>query len=177
MKHSTRLALFAPLALALGLVACAAPPPPARPAPPRPVAARPPPPPLHDVAATWSFSTATTACTARIAHPDATLTVTAGPEPQVDFVARGTEAVPRINRLAFRGPEGSWWRGMPPRGAEGAGVTQPLSAATERRVRALLAGGTLTYGRPGAPDLRVTLPDAGVSGRDWYGCLARLQAD
>ncbi|MDP3417635.1 hypothetical protein, partial [Falsiroseomonas sp.] len=143
--------------------------------PPAPPAAARPPPPLHEVAAGWSFSTASNTCTARITHPDAALSVTAGPEARVDFVARGTDAAPRILSLAFRGPEGAWSRRLAARGAEGAGVTQPLSPATQRRVLALLGGGTLTFARPGAAALRVTLPDAGVSGRDWFGCLARLQ--
>jgi len=162
------------LVLAAGLAACAAPPPPSRPAPPRPAAARTPPP-LHEAPAGWSFSTATATCTARITHPDASLSVTAGPEPQVDFVARGTDAAPRILNLAFRGPEGAWSRRLAARGAEGAGVTQPLAPASERRVLALLGGGTLTFTRPGAAALRVTLPDAGVSGRDWFGCLNKVR--
>lgn len=169
------------LALAAVLAGCAAPPAAFRPAPSQSAQSRPaaprPPPPLHDVAAAWSFSVTQDSCTARIVHPDATLTVAAGPQAQVDFVALGTEAAPRILRLAFRGPEGAWWRTMHARGAEGAGVTQPLSAATERRVRALLAGGTLTYSRPRDEPLRVTLPDAGVSGRDWFGCLGRLERE
>lgn len=163
------------LLLAALVAACAAPQPAQRPAPPRPAVPRPPPP-LHAVEAGWSFSVGSGACTASITHPDATLSVTAGPEAQVDILARGGEEAARIQRLAFRGPDGAWSRRLRARGAAGDGVTQPLSAATERRVRALLAGGVLTLSRQGTPALRVTLPDAGISGRDWFGCVTRLRS-
>lgn len=114
----------------------------------------------------WSFSSAGGTCTARISHADAGLTVTAGPEARVGFTLRGARGA----RIAFNGPDGGWsLRGAPSGG--GVSAAMPL-AAGEGRVRQLLAGGSISL--PGARQSALRFPEAGVSGREWFGCLSRL---
>jgi hypothetical protein len=121
--------------------------------------------------AAWSFSIANGVCTASLVQDEATLTVAAGPGRDLSFVARGGR---RISRVAFRGAEGNWVLRFP--GSEGR-VARRLDAVGERRIRALLAGGTLRYSRPGTRVLAVAVADAGVSGRDWFGCVSALRSE
>lgn len=126
------------------------------------------PPPAAPVEGAWSFATAGGRCTARVSHADATLVVTAGPEPRVTFTLRGPA---RGGRIAFGGADGGWTL-RAAASPEGARASVPLDAAGEGRVQQLLGGGTVRQPGSRQPPLRV--PDAGVSGREWFGCLARL---
>jgi hypothetical protein len=165
-------ALFVPVVLVLTLVvACAQPQPSGAVGrrvvlPPRTAPAEAP----QQVEAAWSFSIANGVCTASLVQDDATLTVAAGPGRDISHTTRGGA---RISQVAFRGTEGNWQLRFP--GTE-TRVTRRLDAAVERRIRSLLAGGTLRYSRPGARALAVTVPDAGVSGRDWFGCVSALRS-
>jgi hypothetical protein len=126
----------------------------------------PPPPVAPPAEGAWSFSSTGGSCTARITHADAGLTVTAGPEARVGFTLRGARGA----RIAFSGPDGGWnLRGAPSGGGVSAEV--PL-AAGEGRVRQLLGGGSISL--PGARQPALRFPEAGVSGREWFGCLSRL---
>jgi hypothetical protein len=169
MRPAYRLLLLVVPAL---LVACAQP----QPAggvgrrvvlPPRAAPAEPP----AQADAAWSFSIANGVCSASIEQDAATLTVAAGPQRELSFSARGGR---RISQVAFRGAEGNWQLRFP--GSQSR-VTRRLDAAGERRIRALLAGGTLRYSRPGTRGLSVTVPDAGISGRDWFGCVSALRSE
>ncbi|HZH45769.1 MAG TPA: hypothetical protein VEY31_03965, partial [Roseococcus sp.] len=116
----------------------------------------------------WSFTAGATSCTARVRHAEATLSVTAGPEPRLAWTLRGAA---RGSRIVFAGPEGGWTlRGTA--AADGTRATIPLDAAGEARVQQLLGGGTASLPGTRLPPLRI--PDAGVSGREWFGCLTRL---
>ena len=141
--------------------------------PPRPVvaAARPAPrlPPAPAVEGVWSFAAAGARCTARVTHPDASLSVAAGPGPLLALTVPSTR---RGSQIAFSGPDGNWR--LPARAGEGGlQATQPLTPAAEARLRALLGGGTVSI--PGARQPPLRLPGAGVSGREWFGCLERLR--
>ena len=114
---------------------------------------------LPAVEGAWSFSTATGSCTARVGQGGLSLTIHA---------VAGTVGfqLQPAGGAAFNGPAGNWRlrRDEPAQPAE----------RSAPRLRALLAGGLLTpEGRRLAP-LRV--PDAGPSGREWFGCLAGLTA-
>ena len=139
-----------------------------RPPASRPPAAAPTPPapPAAPVEGAWSFSSTSTACTARVTHPDAALTITAGPGPEVAFSLRGA----RSGRMAFSGPDGAWSLRATAAG-DAARASLPITAG-EGRVRQLLGGGTLSVPASRQPPLRFS--EAGVSGREWFGCLSRL---
>jgi hypothetical protein len=116
----------------------------------------------------WSFTAGASGCTAQVRHAEATLSVTAGPEPRLAWSLRGAA---RGGRIVFAGPEGGWTlRGTA--AADGTRATIPLDAAGEARVQQLLGGGTASLPGTRLPPLRI--PDAGVSGREWFGCLTRL---
>ncbi|MGK7866732.1 hypothetical protein [Falsiroseomonas sp. E2-1-a20] len=169
MRFSCRLALLLPVLLPALVVACAQPRPvgtrvvlPPRAAPAEPVA---------QADGAWSFSIANGVCSASLEQDAATLAVAAGPGRELSYEARGGR---RISQVAFRGAEGNWQLRFP---ASQSRVTRRLDAAGERRIRALLAGGTLRYSRPGTRVLSVTVPDAGISGRDWFGCVSALRTE
>ncbi|WP_156963768.1 hypothetical protein [Muricoccus aerilatus] len=164
----------APLLLSLlTLAACQTPPPPAPVVTPR--VARAPARPLPSrVDGAWSFGVAGDRCTAQVAHKEATLGITAGPGKSVTFSAAAPSR--RANgraRIVFRGEDGNWE--APARGTgRTALATLPLDERGEAYVRDLLGGGTATVQGPGVEMPALSVPDAGVSGRDWYGCVSRL---
>ncbi|MFC7735535.1 hypothetical protein ACFQX4_06680 [Roseomonas sp. GCM10028921] len=170
------------LPLLLAVAGCQSTPAPtsAPPARPAPRAAMPAPPKPPEVSGGWSFSIDGERCNARVGHREATLAITAGPEPRLAFSlsAPGT-GLPASNpvRIAFKG-EGSGWQlaaRTDPRRLAYAAI--PLDGTGEGRVRDLLGGGTVTASGRGVSVPALVVPDAGVSGRDWYACLARLAGD
>lgn len=169
MSRAARLILPSLLLLA----ACQSPPPPAPVAQPRAArpAARPVP---ARVEGAWSFGVAGDRCTAQVAHREATLGITAGPEKQVTFSATSpTRRASGRARLVFRGDDGNWE--APARGTgRSALATIPLDEQGEAHIRDLLGGGTASLQGPGVELPALVVPDAGVSGRDWYGCVARV---
>jgi len=167
---------FIALPAILALAACQSAPPAGPPAS-RPVtrAARPSPPTPSRVEGAWSFGVAGDRCTAQVAHREATLGITAGPGRTVTLsVGAPGRRSARSTRIAFRGDEGAWEA----QGRGGAGrlalATMPLDEAAEGRIRDLLGGGTVTVQAQGVEVPALGVPDAGVSGRDWYGCVSRL---
>jgi len=140
-------------------------------APRAPRAARPAPPPGR-VEGTWSFGVAGNRCTAQVTHREATLSITAGPRKSITLsLSSPGRRPPGRGRLLFRGDDGNWE--APARGTGRAAIASiPLDDTGEGHVRELLGGGTLSMQGGELPTLGV--PDAGVSGRDWYGCVSRL---
>jgi hypothetical protein len=163
------------LLLALGLSACQTPPPPSRPISRAP--ARPAPPVPSEVEGAWSFSVLGDRCTARVAHRQMTLGVVAGPGQKASFsLAAPARGLP-VNRpvtIGFRGDGGSWQVSGQTSRSRAASASMPLNDAGEARIRNLLGGGTVTASGSGVSAPTLSVPDAGVSGRDWYGCVARL---
>ena len=108
----------------------------------------------------WSFTTGDETCQAQVGHRGLALTIRAGPGPTIVF--QPTPA----GGLGFAGSGGRWRM----RRAElGPGTNQPLDRALPR-VQTLLDGGIISLGS----GRLLRAPDAGVAGRDWFGCLARL---
>ncbi|MBO1073848.1 hypothetical protein [Roseomonas marmotae] len=167
------------LSVSLGLAACQAAP---LPAPvryaPRPPAKPAPEP--SEVEGSWFFRVLGDRCTARVAHRDMVLDLTAGPAKRVGFTVsapgRGLPAS-RSVRLHFRSDGGRWQLPGRTDGSRVASASMPLNTTGEGRIRDLLGGGTLRVQGSGVSVPVLALPDAGVSGRDWYGCLARLQEE
>ena len=128
--------------------------------------------PAPPVAVQWLFSAAAAECVA----------TTSGPARAPVFTARVDRAV-RLSaapgggasRLAFSGPGGSWTLRTPAKGRD-ASATMPLDGAATGRLLALLAGGRLKL-EGGAHPATLILPDAGVSGRDWMGCVSTKAHD
>ncbi|MBP0446048.1 hypothetical protein J8J14_14820 [Roseomonas sp. SSH11] len=162
------------LLLLLGVAACQAAPAPVRPvsrAPARPAQAVP-----SEVEGAWSFGIAGGRCTARVAHRDMTLGITAsaGQPANLSVTAPG-RSLPagRPVRLAFRGDGGSWELPGRTNGRRVASASLPPGEAGHGRLRDLLGGGTLRLRGAGVSAPALVLPDSGVSGRDWYACAAR----
>lgn len=164
------------LLLALGLSACQTPPPPA----PRTGArapARPAPPAPSEVEGAWSFSVLGDRCTARVAHRQMTLGVTAGPGQTANYSLTAPGRGLPVNRpvtIGFRGDGGNWQVPGRTSRSRAASASMPLNDTGEARIRDLLSGGTVTASGSGVSAPALSVPDAGVSGRDWYGCVARL---
>jgi hypothetical protein len=115
-------------------------------------------------------------------HPTAALTLSAGPRPTVVVTARAranaaTGTTGRIVNVAFSGPDGSWEQPLPRDGRSGARASARLDNASEAKIRALLGGGTIRLVRKSAPFLTLTVPDASVAGRDWFGCISQMRAE
>jgi hypothetical protein len=130
--------------------------------------------PERNQTARWSFNETRSSCIARLANSDISVTVIAGPVQSLSMSVEAKSrrgASPGQPTVAFRG-DGSWR--LP---ARGSGNTVELSFPSGAQglddVLALLGGGQLSARTASStlPDLDV--PDAGVAGRDWYGCAAR----
>jgi len=164
------------LSLFLGLAACQAAP---TQAPRRPVTRAPSPPPAatpSEVVGAWSFRIAGDRCIARVAHEDMTLAVTAGPSGKASFsVTAPGRSLPagRTVRLNFKGDGGSWQLPGRTDAQRAAAASMTLDGTGEGRIRDLLGGGTVSVSGSGVSAPVLTVPDAGVSGRDWYACVGR----
>lgn len=164
-----------PLLLAmLGLAACQTPAPPPRPIARAPARVVPPPAPVDGA---WSFGILADRCTARVAHRDMALAIAAGPGPRASFTlsapGRGLPAN-RPVQIGFEGDGGRWQlagRGDARRNAT-AGLA--LDATGTARIQDLLGGGRVAATGSGVSAPALVVPDAGVAGRDWYGCVAKL---
>ena len=161
--------------LLLGLSACqAAPPPPVRTraaARPAPVVA-----PTTPVDGAWTFSVFADRCTARATHRDMSVILAAGPGERASLSVSAGNRIPAgaTLRIAFRGDGGNWQ--LPARSDRRRLATAgwALDAAGQERIQDLLGGGTVTASGTGVGAPPLALPDAGVSGRDWFGCVSRL---
>ncbi|NKC33298.1 hypothetical protein [Falsiroseomonas selenitidurans] len=159
--------------LAAGLAGCAAPPPAVPPpASPRRATLPRPPPAAPPVEAAWEFRVVSGTCTATLRHPDAVVEFAAGPAPMLRLAARGVaEGAARVTRLRFRGEAGAWSLVL----RDAPATERRLDAAMAERLRALLAGGRLGLSRQDSQALALGVPDSGVSGRAWFGCVAALR--
>eukprot|EP01037_Dinobryon_pediforme_P005476 gene5476-5532_t len=168
---------FVAFAIPFSLVACKAP---IRPFPARtPVhVARPVPrPPERPQPARWSFHETQSSCIARLAGSDTSVTVTAGPSAALSISVEARSRRPASSgqpSVAFRGD--ATWRLTAHGSGNAVNASFPSDAHGLDDVLALLGGGQLSARTASGtlPDLDV--PDAGVAGRDWYGCAARALA-
>jgi hypothetical protein len=124
-------------------------------------------PPAAPVPVQWSFSIAAGECVATASGPSRAATLTARVGRTVSLAASPGDGA---SRLAFSGPGGSWTLRTAGTSREAA-VTMPLDGAAVGRLLALLAGGRLKLEGGGPRSATLLLPDAGVSGRDWMGCV------
>ncbi len=194
MRRRTGPALLA-LAATLALAACQrAPrviatgpfPPPAGarrlPLPP-PIGARPLPlPPLHieppaqQQDAAWSFTVAGNACEARVAGPDVWLAMRATADRTLQFTLSTSARAPlpgqagAVGQVAFAGGGGAWSLPVVRGAGRSTTASLPLNEASVDQARNVLGGGTVRLaGREAPPPLLI--PDAGIAGRDWLGCV------
>lgn len=137
--------------------------------------------PVRPVEGAWSFSVANGVCTASVSHPGAAVTIAVGPAQMMRVTARvsspgATGAARSIaSGLAFMGRAGGWNSRLR-RDGQAAMAEAPLDDAAETRLRALLGGGSLRLTRGNASLALLTVPDAGVAGREWFGCVSQLRA-
>ncbi|MFH5925317.1 hypothetical protein [Roseomonas xinghualingensis] len=168
--------LLLSLSLFLGLAACQAAP---TQAPRRPVARAPSPPPAatpSEVEGAWSFRITGDRCIARVAHESMTLAVTAGPGGKASFsLTAPARSLPagRTVRIGFKGDGGNWLLPGRTDAQRAASASMTLDGTGEGRIRDLLGGGTVSVSGSGVSAPALSVPDAGVSGRDWYACVAR----
>lgn len=134
---------------------------------PRPRAeAAPAPAPARPAPARWSFSVTVRGCEARAAAPGVSLVLRTEADRTLRLALSGARRVSDGARLEFAGSDGEV--SLPLRRAGGALVAElPADEASAERVGVLLGGGTLRLGGPAL----LILPDAGVAGRDWLGCV------
>lgn len=128
--------------------------------------------------ARWSFRETEASCIAGLANAQTSVTVKAGPAHalSISVTAKTRSGTPSDQAsVAFRGRRG--WK--LPAYSSGVAVEASFPAGAQGldNVLALLGGGQLSPHIEGVvlPDLIV--PDAGVAGRDWYGCVARIVGD
>lgn len=119
------------------------------------------------VPARWSFSTAAGECVAIASGPLRAPTLTVRVDQSVRVSASPGEGA---SRLAFSGLGGSWSLRLPGKGRS-ASATMPLDDSAVGRLLVLLAGGRLRI-EGGARPASLILPGAGISGRDWMGCVS-----
>lgn len=133
----------------------------------RPRAETPPPAPVRPAAAKWSFSVTVAGCEARAAAPGLSLVLRTEADRTLRVALSGASRASNEARLDFAGPDGEISLPVRRAGAVLAAVL-PADEASVDRAGVLLGGGTLRLG--GGPAL-LTVPDAGVAGRDWLGCV------
>lgn len=132
--------------------------------------------PIRQQSATWSFIVTGSTCEARAAGPDVSLALQVADDRALLFVLsisprmRLPDRIEASAQVAFAGAEGSWT--LPARRGAGRAVTValPLDETSASQARSVLGGGTVRLAeRDAVPAL--VLPDAGVAGRDWFGCV------
>ena len=118
------------------------------------------------VAGRWSFSTGAGECVAMTSETLRSPALTVRVDGAVHLaVLPGRGA----SRLAFSGPGASWTLRAAGRGRSTT-ATLPLDEDAVTHLLALLEGGQLRL-EGGARPAALLLSDAGVSGRDWIGCV------
>jgi hypothetical protein len=146
---------------------------PVPPPPKRPRVQRPPPP----LSAVWSFAITNTACDAEAAQLDLSLAVHVSNDGKV--VLRLAGVVLRGHRwragtraeFRFVGAAGAW--ALPSRFDAGHTFVAavPLDEIAAGQVLELLGGGSLSTGAPAGRIPVLQIPDANVSGREWFDCV------
>lgn len=148
------------------------PPAPARPPAPRPRVE----PPARQQDAAWSFTVAGNACEARAIGPDVRLAMRATAERTLQFTLSTSARAPlpgragAVGQIAFAGGEGAWSLPVVRGAGRATTASLPLNEASVDQARNVLGGGTVRLaGREAPPPLLI--PDAGIAGRDWLGCV------
>lgn len=123
----------------------------------------------------WTFSVAQDRCRAMLGYGDLMVSVEAGPTRAIVLSIAASSRPGQAGRpasVAFAG--GGSWRLSARDTGRSLQASFPDGTEGLDHLLILLAGGRLSV-RTGAgalPDRSV--PDAGVAGRDWYGCVAGL---
>jgi hypothetical protein len=162
------------------LAACHGPPKPAPVALPVPPLPTPPPPvqrPLPPLPAVWSFAITNTACEAEAAHRDLALAVHVGNDGKVVLRLAGT--VLRRHRwragtraeFRFVGAAGLWALQSRFDADRTFVAVAPLDEISAGQVLELLGGGSLNTSAPADRIPALKIPDANVSGREWFDCV------
>ena len=129
--------------------------------------AAPAPAPARPASARWSFSVTVQGCEARATAPGVSLVLRTEADRTLRLAVSGARGASERARLDFSGPDGDV--SLPLRRAGGLLVAElPADEASADRASVVLGGGTLRLG--GGPAL-LSVPDAGVAGRDWLGCV------
>lgn len=123
--------------------------------------------------AAWSFTVTGAACEAKASGRSAALALRVAGDRSLRLTLSGSPRASRAapgeaSSIAFAGAEGTWTLA----GRRGTGaivVSLPLDETSVAHARTVLAGGQLKLAAEAAPLL--TIPDAGVAGRDWLGCV------
>ena len=126
--------------------------------------------------AVWSFTVTGAACEAKASGPsiglalrvagDRSLHMTLSSSPRALLALRGGAAA----TIAFAGPEGAWTLTGRRGGGRAVSVSLPLDETSVSHARTVLGGGQVKLAGGETPPL-LTIPDAGVAGRDWFGCI------
>ncbi len=126
--------------------------------------------------AVWSFTVTGAACEARASGPSIGLSLRVAGDRSLHMTLSGSPRAPTAVRgggtasIAFAGPEGAWTLA----GRRGTGravlVSLPLDETSVSQARTVLGGGQVKLASGEAAPL-LSIPDAGVAGRDWFGCI------
>ena len=125
--------------------------------------------------AVWSFTVTGAACEAKASGRSAVLTLRVAGDRSLRLTLSGSPRPPRAApggaaSIAFAGTDGAWTLA----GRRGTGqeilVSLPLDETSVDQARTVLAGGQLKLANAEAATL-LMIPDAGVAGRDWLGCI------
>lgn len=125
--------------------------------------------------AAWSFTVTGAACEARASGRSVGLALRVAGDRSLLMTLSGSPRAPRAVRggtasIAFVGPEGAWTLA----GRRGTGqavlISLPLDETSVGQARTVLGGGQVKLAGDDAAPL-LAIPDAGVAGRDWFGCI------
>lgn len=125
-----------------------------------------------DVSLQWQFSTSAGECVAEALGVGRSpgVSVHVDRSVRVVVIRRGYTA-----HFQFTGPSGSWALHSTDHGRDGT-ITMPLDDQVLANLRKLLDGGQLRF-VDGVSPVTLHIPDAGVSGRDWIGCVSAKERE
>lgn len=131
--------------------------------------------PFRPQEAVWSFTVTGAACEARASGPSVGLALRVASDRSLRLTLSGSRALTAVRSggaasIAFVGPEGAWTLA----GRRGTGravlVSLPLDETSINQARTVLGGGQVKLAGVETASL-LAIPDAGVAGRDWFGCI------
>ena len=127
---------------------------------------------VADIPLQWQFSTSAGECVAEALGEARSpgISVHVDRSVHVTIIRRGYTA-----HFTFTGPGGSWSLHSTDRGRD-ATITMPLNDATFSNLRKLLEGGQFRF-VDGYSPVTLQIPDAGISGRDWIGCVSAKERE
>jgi len=125
------------------------------------------------IAGRWSFSVARAACVARAGALHGPVAVTIRVDEAVHVTMAGSRGSGPA-AIVFAGPGGTWR--LRARSSGGlASATRPLDDAGVAELLAAIDGGAFSVAAGQWRSDTLTAPEAGVSGRDWIGCVRDRQ--